>query len=228
MTLDQDSFITNKGKLLTEIIDGILPKSDSVDILVGYFFFSGYERLAEKLKDHQIRILVGLDIDQDISKAVRIINTLSENKKSFGQLREEFYEQFVNMFNMSNFLDCEEKLKPFKAFCEKIKNGTLEVRKTQEACHSKLYIFNYNPLNNENGECPGDVIMGSSNLSYTGLEGRLEINARFRDKHHHQDAKQIFESLWASSVEVINSNLLPDWEEKVIKKSGMRNFFLRT
>lgn len=225
MTLDQDSFITNKGKLLTEIIDGILPKSESVDILVGYFFFSGYERLAEKLKDHQIRILVGLDIDQDISKAVRIINTLSENKKSFGQLREEFYEQFVNMFNMSNFLDCEEKLKPFKAFCEKIKNGTLEVRKTQEACHSKLYIFNYNPLNNENGECPGDVIMGSSNLSYTGLEGRLEINARFRDKHHHQDAKQIFESLWASSVEVINSNLLPEWEEKVIKKIWYEKLF---
>ena len=36
------SFITNKDRLLSDIITGILPKSDAVDILVGYFYFSGY------------------------------------------------------------------------------------------------------------------------------------------------------------------------------------------
>lgn len=33
------SFITNKDRLLSDIITGILPKSDAVDILVGYFYF---------------------------------------------------------------------------------------------------------------------------------------------------------------------------------------------
>ena len=31
------SFITNKDKFLSDIINGILPKTDAVDILVGYF-----------------------------------------------------------------------------------------------------------------------------------------------------------------------------------------------
>ena len=39
------SFITNKNRLLSDIITGILPKSDAVDILVGYFYFSGYIQL---------------------------------------------------------------------------------------------------------------------------------------------------------------------------------------
>jgi len=56
------SFITNKDRLLSDIITGILPKSDAVDILVGYFYFSGYIQLADKLADKHLRILVGLDI----------------------------------------------------------------------------------------------------------------------------------------------------------------------
>ena len=55
-----NSFITNKDKFLSDIINGILPKTNAVDILVGYFYYSGYSQLSEKLKDKQIRILVGL------------------------------------------------------------------------------------------------------------------------------------------------------------------------
>ena len=33
------SFITNRDRLLSDIITGILPKSDAVDILVGYSIF---------------------------------------------------------------------------------------------------------------------------------------------------------------------------------------------
>lgn len=39
------SFITNRDRLLSDIITGILPKSNTVDILVGYFYFSGYAQL---------------------------------------------------------------------------------------------------------------------------------------------------------------------------------------
>ena len=50
------SFITNRDRLLSDIITGILPKSDAVDILVGYFYFSGYAHLADKLADKYLRI----------------------------------------------------------------------------------------------------------------------------------------------------------------------------
>ena len=80
-----------------------------------------------------------------------------------------------------------------------------------------MYIFDFGSDFNENGEDPGNVITGSSNLSYQGLEGRVEINARFKDKQHHIDAKLIFEELWLSAVPVIDTDTIPEWEEKVIK-----------
>ena len=48
------SFITNRDRLLSDIITGILPKSDAVDILVGYFYFSGYAQLSDKLADKHL------------------------------------------------------------------------------------------------------------------------------------------------------------------------------
>ena len=80
-----------------------------------------------------------------------------------------------------------------------------------------MYIFDYDDLHNEQGEDPGNVITGSSNLSYQGLEGRTEINVRLKDKQNHIDAKKIFNELWETSVPVVDQDTLPAWEDKVIK-----------
>ena len=85
------SFITNKDRLLSDIITGILPKSDAVDILVGYFYFSGYIQLADKLADKHLRILVGLDIDTRISNRVREVEELVEWQRIRSKVREEYF-----------------------------------------------------------------------------------------------------------------------------------------
>jgi superfamily II DNA or RNA helicase len=217
MQMAQNTFITNQGKLLSEIINGILPKTSAVDILVGYFYFSGYQLLSQGLKDKHIRILVGLDVDIQITKSIREIDTFNSKRQSRGKMRDDYYEQFINLFNNSDFLDSAVKLESFKLFYDKIKNGTLEIRKTENPCHAKMYIFDYNAENSEGGEDPGNVITGSSNLSYAGLEGRIEINSRFKDKQTHIDAKKIFNELWDTSVIVVDKDNVPEFEEKVIK-----------
>ena len=40
-----NSFITNKNKYLSDIINGILSKTNAVDFLVGYFYYSGYKQI---------------------------------------------------------------------------------------------------------------------------------------------------------------------------------------
>ena len=163
------NFITNKEKFLSDIINGILPKSNSVDILVGYFYYSGYVQLSENLKDKQIRILVGLDIDLHISKRISEVENIRKGFVSRNIVKEEYYRQFINLFNNSDILDSAEKLEQFRMFYRKILDGTLEIRKTLDPCHSKMYLFAYNDLMNEGGELPGVLITGSSNLSYQGL-----------------------------------------------------------
>lgn len=93
------SFITNKDRLLSDIITGILPKSDAVDILVGYFYFSGYIQLADKLADKHLRILVGLDIDTRISNRVREVEELVEWQRIRSKVREEYFNNLVRLIN---------------------------------------------------------------------------------------------------------------------------------
>lgn len=210
------NFITNKEKFLSDIINGILPKTNIVDILVGYFYFSGYIQLSENLKDKQIRILVGLDIDLHISKHIREVEAIRNKFISRKIIKEEYYKEFVRIFNDSDFLDTAEKLKQFKMFYGKILDGSLEIRKTSKPCHSKMYLFAYNDLMNEGGELPGVLITGSSNLSYQGLEGQLELNARFNDKQDYEEGKRIFDELWESSVVVASKDNLDEWNNKVM------------
>ena len=159
------SFITNKDRLLSDIITGILPKSDAVDILVGYFYFSGYIQLADRLADKHLRILVGLDIDTQISNRVREVEELMEWQRIRSKVREEYFNNLVRLINETDNTDTDETIRIFRQFQHKIYNGTLEIRKTEDPCHAKMYLFAYNSINNENGEQPGDVITGSSNLS---------------------------------------------------------------
>ena len=101
-------------------------------------------------------------------------------------------------------------------FYGKILNGTLEIRKTLDPCHSKMYLFAYNDIMNENGELPGVLITGSSNLSYQGMKGRLELNARFNDKRDYDEGKKIFDELWESSVVIASKDCIDEWNNKVM------------
>lgn len=210
------NFITNKERFLSDIINGILPKTDAVYMLVGYFYYSGYVQLSEQLKDKQIKILVGLDIELQIAKHIREVETFRNGLISRNAAKEEYYKQFVQIFNNSDFLDTAEKQEQFRMFYGKILDGTLEIRKTLEPCHSKMYLFAYNDMMNEGGELPGVLITGSSNLSYQGLKGRLELNARFNDKNDYDEGKKIFDELWDSSVVVANKDNIDEWNNKVM------------
>ena len=212
------SFITNKDKFLSDIINGILPKTDAVDILVGYFYYSGYVQLSDNLKSKNIRILVGLDVDLQITKHIREVENFRQSLPSRSNIKEEYYKQFVKIFNDTDFLDTAEKLEQFKMFYGKIVDGSLEIRKTLEPCHSKMYLFAYNDQMNEDGELPGVVITGSSNLSYQGLTGRLELNARFNDKADYEEGHNIFEELWKDSVVVVDKSNIDEWNNKVMER----------
>lgn len=211
-------FYTNQDKTLTEIINGILPKSNAADILVGYFYFSGYKAVSDGFADKQVRILVGLDVDTTISKSVCEVERFKKAVQSRGQIKEEYYVRLVNLFDDTNLFDDDVHIEQFKMFLGKIKDGTLQIRKTLDPCHAKMYIFAYNEQSNEEGEEPGTVITGSSNLSHQGLEGRIEINARFTEKTAFEDAEKIFNELWETSVNIVDQTNIDEWNTKVIEK----------
>ncbi|HMN24264.1 MAG TPA: helicase-related protein [Ignavibacteriaceae bacterium] len=210
-------FITNQEKLLSEVFNNILPSSKALYFLVGYFYFSGFEEIYKNVADKNIRILVGLDIEKSTLNKVKEFEIIDGINLSRGDVRKKFNESLVSIFNDTDFFDSLPKQEAFRIFIEKIKNGTLEIKKTLHPNHSKLYLFENKPEFSQGGEYPGTLITGSSNLSHAGLRGQHEINIVFRDEHF-QEGLDLFNSLWKDAVLIVDKDSFQDFHKNVIEK----------
>ncbi len=210
-------FITNKELILADIINSILPKCDNAYFLVGYFYFSGFAELYEKLQNVHLKVLVGLEVERNIVNGIKEVENFTTSNKSRGQLREDFYKSLVDIYNNTDYFDSEEQIERFKLFLEKLENGTLEIRKTADPNHAKLYLFQNREEESICGTFPGTMITGSSNLSVTGLKNRLELNVILRDKPSYVEGKSVFDELWETAVAVVDEEHIADFKEKVIK-----------
>ena len=139
------SFITNlNGKFLSEIIKSILPKAQNASFLVGYFYFSGFAEIYQELKNKNLHVLVGLEIEQDIINRVREVDYHTSEKQTKGELKATFYDSLIDLFNETDYFDSEEKQEAFRLFFDKIKDGSMEIRKTKIPNHAKMYLFHNN------------------------------------------------------------------------------------
>ena len=64
--MSSPNVITNREQFLDEVINKILPSTDNVSFLVGFFYFSGFQQIYKNLIDKKVRILIGMDIEQTI------------------------------------------------------------------------------------------------------------------------------------------------------------------
>ncbi len=211
-------FITNRQKLLSDVVNNILPASKSLYFLVGYFYFSGFEEIYKNVSDKTLKVLVGLEIEHALANKVKEFEIVQEVKTSRGALRESFNSSLVQLFNDTDFFDTPRKREAFHIFLEKIKDGTLEIRKTLQPNHAKLYIFENDEEHNHGGEFPGSVITGSSNLTRSGLRDRFEINVISRDGANYKEAYTIFKQLWDDAVVIVDKHRISDFLYNVVER----------
>ena len=137
--MTSEYFITNsKDHNLAKIIKGILPsKTKCLDILVGYFYFSGIKEIYQSIIDKPMRILVGLEMEQELLKETSefdfFVKKLAVQKSSTEAIRSDFNKFLVTLFNQSKYFEDDEQMKAFKVYYEKIKNGSLEIRKKTQS-----------------------------------------------------------------------------------------------
>lgn len=216
--------ITNMGSnTLSNNLKSRLPNCDKIDALVGYFYFSGFKDLHDELKDKQIRILVGMDIDKKIIEKVSTLkdlnldsHTIDTKISSRSGAKEDYIENFSKIFNDTDYFDNDESRVAFEIFLNKIKDGSLQIKKTPEADHSKFYILHNKSEFSEDGNAPGVVIEGSSNLTLSGLKGQAEHNRVLIEKHYYEEDVQRFEGSWRNPENIIITDL--DSSENFIKE----------
>lgn len=211
-------FITNQDKLLADVVNNILPSTKTFYVLVGYFYFSGFEEIYKNVADKDIKILIGLEIEAAVANKVHEFELMNDAQPSRSKIREDYHHSLVKLFNDTDFFDSKRKREAFSIYLEKIRDGSLEIKKTLNPNHAKLYIFENKPESNQRGEFPGTVITGSSNLSHAGFTGRFEINVISRDASTYSEADLIFKELWNSAVSIVDRDTLNGFLNNVIEK----------
>ncbi len=186
------TFITNEdGKNLRERFATLIKDTRYFDVLVGYFYTSGFYAIYPSLeKTEKMRILIGISTNRQTYDLIQKIQSHKEINDEFGDAVKEEMESSENDFRV------EEGVQKFLQW---LKSGKLEIRAyPEEKIHSKVYIMTFN----EGDRDVGRVITGSSNLTQNGLVTNLEFNVELKNPSDHLFAKNKFEELWEKGVDV--------------------------
>ena len=185
-------FTNNQENTLLEKFKGIFKYSDVsfFDVLVGYFYSSGYFRIRKYLKDvKEIRILVGIGIDNLIRNAKQQSIEFHFNS---AETKKEYIKELERDIQKADYKkDIEEGI---LQFIEDVNTGKIKIKAhPAKNIHAKIYIFRPADFNSHT---QASVITGSSNLTKAGLETNFEFNVELRDYDDVKFASETFEKLW--------------------------------
>ncbi len=196
--------------------------TENIDILVGYFYFSGFDGIYKNLINKKVRILVGMDVETKIGNKVQEIGADKTNLSKL-EIKERYFRDLTYAINETESFDNVDISRSWQVFLTKLQDGSLEIRKTAEPNHSKVYLFCLNEEVRSAMRTDGVLVTGSSNLTYSGLSGRLEANVILNDQQNYIDARTFFEDLWKTSTPLIDQSNYEEFENKVIKKIWINN-----
>lgn len=201
-------FFNNTGKnTLFEKLKGIAKGMATFDqflAVVGFFRSSGYFKLRKELGDvKEIKILVGINIDDIFRKYNKARQVLSDSNKA-----KEIYESDFKQ----DILDAQytpEIEEGILQMCDDLASGRLEMRiHDKRNLHAKFYLCL--PANH-NVNSDGWVIMGSSNISDSGLgitqTPRYESNVAMKDFDDVNYCHNEFETLWEHSIPITAADI---------------------
>ena len=201
-SMDSDlTFITNeKNRNLLQRFKVLIKDTQFFDVLVGYFFTSGFYTLYKSLeKTEKIRILIGIGTNKQIVDLAQESENLKQNVLQFSsaEAKEQFSRETINEMNDSQ--DSQQVAEGVVKFLEWLEAGKLEIKAYPTAnIHAKLYIMTFAKSDRDAGR----VITGSSNFTKAGLIDNLEFNVELKNRADYNFALQKFNELWKDAIDV--------------------------
>ena len=199
MNSDTRFFTNEDGSKLSDRLEEWGRHARLLDILVGYFYSSGFYAIYSSLEEtDEIRILIGISTSQDV------LNFINEGNSSNDEQiinPAGVKENVVNAVEveLTNSEDSRLVESGVDTFIKWVRSGKLKIHAyPSQNIHAKLYIM----TPKEDSLDAGRVITGSSNFSQSGLSTNLEFNVELKDSGDYQFAKNQFDKLWEDSIDV--------------------------
>ncbi len=195
------NFITNaKQHSLKARLHALIERSRELKFLVGFFYFSGWQELYQALKgreDLTLKILVGLDTDLHLGQVLELADTDAE-RRTLQESVGRFYASLRTALR-DETLDTQDFYEQVAFFLTWLEEGRLQLRKTYEPNHAKLYLFSLDKKPPTLFHTPGRFITGSSNLTRAGLVTQHEFNVELGE-YGWEEATAYFDDLWEMAI----------------------------
>ncbi len=209
--------IDNRSEILVDHIRDILPTTEACKFAVGYFFLSGLQAVADVLDSvGELRLLIGNTTNrqtiEQIAEGYRRLEQVQQaaeglaypKRADMAQWAEETADNISQAAALMDQTDDAEAL--VSALARLIEEGRLHVRVYAKGrLHAKAYIFDYGPIYNAAGalvprEERGIAVVGSSNLSLSGVTSNTELNVVVHGNANHAALTEWFEALWDEAL----------------------------
>ena len=193
-------FNNEAGNTLFDKLKGIASGMATFDrflAVVGFFRSSGYFKLRKELGDvSEIKILVGINIDDIFRRHNKALLMLADEEKAKEIYENGFKEDIINS---SYSFEVEQGI---LQMCEDLVAGRLQMRiHATKNLHAKFYLC---LPQNHSEHTDGWVIMGSSNISDSGLgikqPPQYELNVAMKDYDDVKYCSDEFWKLWEQAV----------------------------
>ena len=208
--------IDNRNEKLVDHINRILSSTEAARFAVGYFFLSGLTSIVEKLAAvKELRLLIGNTTNRET------LEQLAEGRHRLELVAEEAEKQaYPKRTEMREMADktadgvrtgmelmdqTDEGEALIRTLAGLIEEKRVRVRVyTKGRLHAKAYIFDYGKVFDENGNPlerheEGIAIVGSSNLTLSGVTHNTELNVVVQGNDNHAELVRWFEDLWNDS-----------------------------
>lgn len=221
--------IDNRGEKLVDHINRILGTSEAARFAVGYFFLSGLESIAGKLAQvKELRLLIGNTTNREtleqLAEGYRRLELVADaaeaekfpkrtDARRMAEATAENVRSSMELMDQSDDAECL-----VKGLARMIEEKRLKVRVyTKGRMHAKAYIFDYGDVYDLFGKRverqeSGIAIVGSSNLTLSGVTHNTELNVVVQGNSNHAELVRWFDQLW-EEAEDFDESLMREMQQ---------------
>ena len=208
--------IDNRKEKLVDHINRILSSTESARFAVGYFFLSGLESIAQRLAGvKELRLLIGNTTNREtleqLAEGYRRLELVAEaaEAEAYPKRTETKHMAKETADNIRSAIELMDQTDEAQAvvttLVRMIEEKRLKVKVyTKGRLHAKAYIFDYGKVFDKSGKPVerhenGLAIIGSSNLTLSGVTHNTELNVLVQGNDNHAELGKWFDELWDES-----------------------------
>jgi len=223
--------IDNRKEKLVDHINRILSSTEAARFAVGYFFLSGFTSIAENLAGiKELRLLIGNTTNREtleqLAEGYRRLELVrdaaeAQTYRKRAEIRRMASETAENIRSSMELMDQTDETEALvKTLVRMIEEKRLEVKVyTKGRLHAKAYIFDYGMLFDSDGKPverheKGIAIVGSSNLTLSGVTHNTELNVVVQGNDNHAELGRWFDGLWKEAQdfdEILMQEMQQSW-----------------